>query len=88
MNFIFTAAFALGAIALIAAAILYACSTKFAVKEDPRIPQVLDLLPGANCGGCGYPGCSGMADALVKGVDARLAFQRLTQTSVPLAVLA
>jgi Na+-translocating ferredoxin:NAD+ oxidoreductase RNF subunit RnfB len=69
MNFIFTAAFALGAIALIAAAILYACSTKFAVKEDPRIPQVLDLLPGANCGGCGYPGCSGMADALVKGAD-------------------
>ena len=27
----------------------------FAVEEDPRIGQVLECLPGANCGGCGYP---------------------------------
>lgn len=60
----------LGAIALIAAVILYACSKKFAVKEDPRIAEVSALLPQANCGGCGFPGCSGMAAALVKGADA------------------
>ena len=65
-----TAVIVLGAIALIAAVILYVCSKKFAVKEDPRIAQVLAILPGANCGGCGFPGCSGMADALVKGADA------------------
>ncbi len=65
-----TAVIVLGAIALIAAVILYVCSKKFAVKEDPRIAQVSALLPGANCGGCGFPGCSGMADALVKGADA------------------
>ena len=60
----------LGAIALIAAVVLYAASKKFAVEEDPRIGQVLEALPGANCGGCGFPGCSGMADALVKACDA------------------
>lgn len=69
MNFIFIALIVLGSIALVAAVILYICSKKFAVHEDPRIGQVAALLPGANCGGCGFAGCSGMADALVKGAD-------------------
>ena len=60
----------LGGIALIAAVVLFAASKKFAVFEDPRIAQVNALLPGANCGGCGFAGCGGMADALVKGADA------------------
>ena len=70
MDFILSAVTVLGGIALIAALILFFCSKKFAVKEDPRLAQVQELLPGANCGGCGYPGCSGLADALVKGADA------------------
>lgn len=70
MNFILTAVLVLGAIALIAALVLYFVSRKFAVKEDPRIGQVTEILPGANCGGCGFAGCSGMAAALVKGADA------------------
>lgn len=37
------------------------------VEEDHRVSDVLEMLPGANCGGCGYPGCSGFADALVAG---------------------
>ncbi len=69
MDFIMTAVMVLGGIALIAAVVLYVCSKKFAVKEDPRVGQVIEVLPGANCGGCGYPGCSGMADALVKAAD-------------------
>ena len=69
MNFILIAVIVLGAIGLIAAIVLFAASKKFAVYEDPRIAQVGELLPGANCGGCGFPGCSGMADALVKGAD-------------------
>lgn len=69
MNFILIAVIVLGAIALIAAIVLYAVSKKFAVQEDPRIGQVVELLPGANCGGCGFAGCVGMADALVKGAD-------------------
>ena len=70
MNFILIAVVVLGAIGLIAAVVLFAASKKFAVYEDPRIAQVGEVLPGANCGGCGFPGCSGMADALVKGADA------------------
>ncbi len=70
MNFILIAVIVLGIIALISAVVLYICSKKFAVYEDPRLGQVTSLLPGANCGGCGFPGCSGMAAALVKGADA------------------
>ncbi len=39
----------------------------FAVEKDEREDQILELLPGANCGGCGYAGCGGYAQALVKG---------------------
>lgn len=67
MNYILTAVIALGSIALVAAVVLFVVSKKFAVKEDPRIGQVQELLPGANCGGCGFAGCSGMASALVAG---------------------
>ena len=70
MNFIMIAVLVLGAIALIAALVLFGVSKKFAVEEDPRLGQVGELLPGANCGGCGFAGCSGMAAALVKGADA------------------
>lgn len=69
MNFILIAVIVLGLIALIAAIVLYAVSKKFAVEEDPRIGQVQEVLPGANCGGCGFAGCAGLADALVKGAD-------------------
>lgn len=37
------------------------------VEADERVEKVTELLPGYNCGGCGYPGCSGMAEALVSG---------------------
>ena len=39
----------------------------FEVKKDERIPLVRAALPGANCGGCGYPGCDALAEAIVKG---------------------
>lgn len=66
MDLILIAVISLGAIGLVAAVILYAASKKFAVYEDPRIAQVSEVLPQANCGGCGYPGCSGFAAACVK----------------------
>ena len=69
MDLILVAVIALGAIGLIAAVVLYAASKKFAVFEDPRIGQVAAVLPQANCGGCGYPGCSGFAGACVKAAD-------------------
>ena len=70
MDFIFMAVIVLGAIGLVSAIVLFIVSKKFSVKEDPRLAEVSSLLPQANCGGCGYPGCGGMADALVKGADA------------------
>lgn len=42
-------------------------SKKFGVKEDERVEKISELLPGANCGACGYPGCSGYARAIVSG---------------------
>jgi len=39
----------------------------FAVEEDPLIGQIRELLPGANCGACGFPGCDGYAAAVAGG---------------------
>lgn len=40
---------------------------KLYVEPDTRVEDVLAMLPGYNCGGCGNPGCAGMADKLVSG---------------------
>ena len=69
MNLILLAVIALGAIGLTAALLLYFASRKFAVHEDERIVQVSAVLPQANCGGCGFPGCAGFAGACVKAAD-------------------
>ena len=57
------------ALGILSAVILYFVARKFRVEEDPRIDEVEKMLPGANCGGCGFAGCRGMADALVKRDD-------------------
>lgn len=57
----------LAALGLILGAGVTIFSILFYVKEDERIGEVEKLLPGANCGACGYPGCHGLAEALVKG---------------------
>lgn len=49
----------------ISAVILYFVAQKFKVVEDPRIDLVVEKLPGANCGGCGYTGCRALAEAIV-----------------------
>ena len=54
------------AIGAAAAIILYFVAQKFKVFEDPRIDQVEEALPAANCGGCGFPGCRNFAETLVK----------------------
>lgn len=40
-------------------------SEKLHVEPDPAFEDVLNMLPGLNCGACGYPGCAGLADALI-----------------------
>ena len=47
--------------------LLALASEYFKVKTDPIIEALTEALPGANCGGCGYAGCSGLAVAIAKG---------------------
>jgi len=56
----------LGLTGAVSAVILFVLSKKFEVIEDPRKGLIIEALPGANCGGCGFPGCGGFADACVK----------------------
>lgn len=57
----------LGGLSLLLAGILAFANRKLAVFEDPRIDAVEDMLPHANCGACGFPGCRPFAEALVGG---------------------
>ena len=57
----------LGGLGAVFGIMLGAASRKFAVKKDERVVAVRENLPGANCGGCGYPGCDGLAAAIAKG---------------------
>ncbi len=59
----------LSALGVVAAVILYFVAQKFKVEEDPRIDEVEGMLPGANCGGCGFPGCRSFAENMVKAND-------------------
>ncbi len=47
--------------------ILAIASRVFAVHTDERVEKITELLPGANCGGCGYSGCAALAEAIVAG---------------------
>jgi Na+-translocating ferredoxin:NAD+ oxidoreductase subunit B len=51
---------------LLSAVILFFVASKFKVFEDPRIDEVLSVLPAVNCGGCGFAGCRNFSEALVK----------------------
>lgn len=61
------AVISLGALGLAFGAALSVAAKKLAVETDPREGKVLEVLPGANCGGCGYPGCAAYAAAVVAG---------------------
>ena len=66
MNSIAIAVIVLAALGLFFAAVIFLVEKKFKVEEDPRIDEVAELLPGANCGGCGFAGCRNLAEAIVK----------------------
>lgn len=67
MNQILIPIYIIGGMGIIFGALLGFASKIFAVKTDERVPKIVDVLPGANCGGCGFAGCSAYANALVKG---------------------
>ncbi len=66
MNIVLISLLVLGATGLLAAVLLFVIARQFRVEEDPRIDEVAEALPGANCGGCGFAGCRALAEACVK----------------------
>ena len=54
----------LGIMGAVFGGILAVAAKVFAVEKDPREEAIAGVLPGANCGGCGYPGCAGSAAAV------------------------
>lgn len=64
---ILIAAAIVGGTGLFIGAFLGFSGKKFAVETDDREEAIISVLPGNNCGGCGYAGCSGLAAAIVKG---------------------
>lgn len=66
-NVIINSVATLGAMGVLFGAGLAYASQKFAVEIDPKEGAILEVLPGANCGGCGFPGCGGLASAIAKG---------------------
>ncbi len=70
---IFYSILVLGVLGFLFGILLGFASKKFEVKVDDRVTKIRDILPGANCGGCGYPGCDAYANALVyEGADMSL----------------
>lgn len=66
MDIIITAVLVIGSIGLIIGVLLAVASIIFEVKVDERVQEVYEALPHFNCGACGYPGCQGMAQGLIK----------------------
>ena len=67
MTGIIIAAVVVGGVGLFIGVFLGLAGKAFAVEVDPREEAIANTLPGNNCGGCGYAGCSGLAAAIVKG---------------------
>ena len=67
MGEIIIATAVLGGISIIIGVLLGIAGEKLQVEVDEKELQVRELLPGNNCGGCGYPGCDGLAKAIASG---------------------
>ncbi len=67
MNIVIISLIILGGVGLACAVMLAIASRVFAVKTDPRIDEIEGILPGANCGGCGFPSCHNYAQTMVEG---------------------
>ncbi len=72
----------LGGLGIAFGLLLGYAAKRFYVEADPRVAQVRELLPGANCGGCGFPGCDGFADALVSELARATKCAALSQESL------
>ena len=64
---ILISALTLGLLGLLFSLLLSFFNKRFAVAVDPRLEQLVGLLPGTNCGACGQAGCQGLAEAILAG---------------------
>ena len=60
---------AITVLGVLLAVVLYLVANKFKVEEDPRIDEVEKVMPGANCGGCGFAGCRAFAQSCVEAAN-------------------
>ena len=60
----------LGTLGLVFGFVLAIASKLFEVKIDPRVEEIINVLPGVNCGACGKAGCAGYAAQIVHGGEA------------------
>ncbi|MBP6683522.1 MAG: ferredoxin, partial [Halioglobus sp.] len=67
---VLTAVLAIGGLTFLLATLIILANRRLYVEEDLRIDVVEEMLPHANCGACGYPGCRPFAEALVSGTAA------------------
>lgn len=65
-NIILYSVLSITGIGVFMAVVLYFIAQRFKVLEDPKIDEVEEALPSANCGGCGYAGCRAFAEAISK----------------------
>lgn len=65
INDLLISAVILGSLGLLFGVLIAIFAKLFYVKEDTRIEQVTEMLPGYNCGACGHPGCNGLATAII-----------------------
>ena len=86
MNSIIIAAVVIAAVGIIVGVGLGLFGAKFKVEVDEKEAAVREELPGNNCGGCGYPGCDGLAKAIaeekLRSMPARSAELRLARRSL------
>ncbi len=67
MTDVVNAILSLGILGALFGGVLAFAAKVFAVPTDPRVEQILEVLPKAQCGACGYAGCAGLAEAIAKG---------------------
>lgn len=66
-SLVWKAAVALAGAAIVLGIVLAVASRRFRVEIDPRVEEILKVLPGSNCGACGLPGCEAAAEAVAAG---------------------
>lgn len=78
------AVLSMSGLALAAGIGLGLAAARFRVQSDPLAEKLLGVLPGSNCGNCGYPGCQSYADALAaSAMDGNVAINLCTPGGAP-----